>query len=297
MMAARWNSEMLYTITVPPPITVPLAQTVTKVETTFFFGTFPNPSAPGQEITLYADLLPYSKLQTGNISFYHEGGLLGTVALVDQLDPSFGTPYRGATFHIDDLPPGVHSIRVRYEGDFRFSAATSTIALHTITGKQATTIDLRNFPNPATVGEKVSFFAHILPGSDRQTGNVTFFDGNTALGTVPLENSCGIFGSICRAATLNTADDLIETAGGDFAVTYDPQVVKRVVGVTQTGLAAGFPAPAFNDTGSGLLTIALSNDAEINGTGDVVTVSPNRVDFAFDVWNVADQVRIITLAN
>ncbi len=31
--------------------------------------------------------------------------------------------------------------------------------------------------------------------------------------------------------------------------------------------------------------------------GDGVTVSPNRVDFAFDVWNVVDQLRIITLAN
>ena len=31
--------------------------------------------------------------------------------------------------------------------------------------------------------------------------------------------------------------------------------------------------------------------------GDGVTVSPNRVDFAFDIWNVVDQLRIITLAN
>ncbi len=33
--------------------------------------------------------------------------------------------------------------------------------------------------------------------------------------------------------------------------------------------------------------------------GDVVTIVPaeNRVDFAFDVWNVADQVRVITIAN
>ncbi|MCB0186881.1 MAG: Ig-like domain repeat protein [Caldilineaceae bacterium] len=119
-------------------------------------------------------------------------------------DSETGVKYRGAEFTINDLPPGVHSIRVRYDGDRNFTAGTSAIALQTITGKQSPTVDLRSSANPAAVGAKVTFLAHLLPDTDRPTGSITFFDGTTTLGTVALANGCGVNGPVCRQASLET---------------------------------------------------------------------------------------------
>ena len=45
-----------------------------------------------------------------------------------------------------------------------------------------------------------------------------------------------------------------------------------MVKVTNSGLAAGFEAPAFRDNGAGLLYIAQSAKAGISGTGNLLTV-------------------------
>jgi hypothetical protein len=68
-----------------------------------------------------------------------------------------------------------------------------------------------------------------------------------------------------------SADTLTQIAGGDFEIVFDPSVVKRVADVTPLGLAANFKLD-FHDTGNGLLAIALSNDVEISGNGDLLTI-------------------------
>ena len=67
------------------------------------------------------------------------------------------------------------------------------------------------------------------------------------------------------------ADNLTQVAGGAFVIAHDTRVVESVVKVTKTGLAANFTV-AFTDTGNGLLSIALSSNAPIDGTGDLVTL-------------------------
>lgn len=72
-----------------------------------------------------------------------------------------------------------------------------------------------------------------------------------------------------QAANLAQEDGGI--AGGDFQIAYDPNVVKRVVNITPTGLAANFNVD-FHDDGNGLLAIALSKETEITGSGDLLTI-------------------------
>ena len=67
------------------------------------------------------------------------------------------------------------------------------------------------------------------------------------------------------------ADSLSQIAGGLFGITYDTRVVESVVNVTKTGLATNFSV-AFRDSGSGLLTIALGDDEEISGSGNLVII-------------------------
>ena len=74
-----------------------------------------------------------------------------------------------------------------------------------------------------------------------------------------------------NAAITLGADGLSQIAGGLFGITYDTRVVESVVNVTKTGLATNFTV-AFRDSGSGLLTIALGDDEEISGSGNLVTI-------------------------
>ena len=68
------------------------------------------------------------------------------------------------------------------------------------------------------------------------------------------------------------ADNLAGIAGGGFEIAYDPRVVERVVKVSNSGLASGFQAPAFRDSGAGLLYLAHSNATGISGTGNLLTI-------------------------
>jgi len=78
------------------------------------------------------------------------------------------------------------------------------------------------------------------------------------------------------------------------SVTFD----KPVLAVITSGAALNATHAALGNTQNATVKTAYSANIDQGlDAGDGVTVGPNRVDFAFDVWNVADQVRIITLAN
>src|SRR4029079_16524203 len=62
----------------------------------------------------------------------------------------------------------------------------------TVTPTPATTMTLSGSPNPAVFGQNVTLTAKLAsttPGSIVPTGRVAFRNGNTILGTVPLDNS------------------------------------------------------------------------------------------------------------
>ena len=191
------------------PTTMPTAtptQAPGKQNTSFIFTASPNPSTPGQEITLFAHLLPDSTQQTGSVTFLHDGAPVGSAPLTTMTDPNTNTQFRGATLKLnvnnEDLKPGEHSLQVYYPGDSNFNAATSPVVVHTVTGKQTPIVEIRSSFNPASVGSKVVLTAHLLPDTDRPTGDVKFLDGATVIGTSPLQNACGIGGPVCKEATL-----------------------------------------------------------------------------------------------
>lgn len=77
------------------------------------------------------------------------------------------------------------------------------------------------------------------------------------------------------------------------SVTFD----KPVLAVMTSGAALNATHATLGNTENAAVKTAYSASVDQGlDAGDVVTVASNRVDFAFDVWNVADQVRIVTLA-
>lgn len=84
------------------------------------------------------------------------------------------------------LTLGAHTITANYSGDANNASATASI---TQTVLQASTLVLSSSQNPAPVGANITFSLHASAATGTPTGNVTFFDGTTALATKPLDAS------------------------------------------------------------------------------------------------------------
>ena len=162
--------------------------------------------------------MPDSTQQTGSVTFLHDGETIGSAPLKTMTDPNTNVQYRVAELllneDVDDLSPGVHALQAYYPGDSKFNPATSPVYEHTVVGKQTPIVELRSSANPAQAGQTIILTAHMLPDSDRPTGDVKFLEGTTLLGTAPLQNACGIGGLVCKEAffeisTLSVGDHTI----------------------------------------------------------------------------------------
>ena len=141
---------------------------------------------------------------TGSVVFYDGTTSLGTVAL------SGGA----ASLSTAALPVGVHSIKATYNGDGNYGAISST-ALSVTVITNATTTALAASPTTAVAGTSVTLTATVTPASSgfaAPTGNVTFKDGATVLGTVALSGANATLATSSLAAGTHT---ITATYNGD----------------------------------------------------------------------------------
>src|SRR6185437_10473971 len=88
------------------------------------------------------------------------------------------------------LSIGSHSITAHYSGDVNYMPTTSAPYAQVILAPSATTVETSS--NPSAPGDLVTFTATVTGndnGPDIPSGNVTFFDGATALGSAALDAS------------------------------------------------------------------------------------------------------------
>ncbi|HYZ86317.1 MAG TPA: Ig-like domain-containing protein [Bryobacteraceae bacterium] len=94
-----------------------------------------------------------------------------------------------ATLTTSNLAPGSKTITAVYTGDGNHAGSTSPALIHTVE-KRATTATISSTPNPSTSGQPVTFTAVVAATpSDGATpnGTVSFYAGDTALGTASLD--------------------------------------------------------------------------------------------------------------
>src|SRR5262249_30560719 len=114
-----------------------------------------------------------------------------------------------ATFTASSLTLGFHSISASYGGNSSFLGATSSGGAVTL-GQDTTTTAPTSSGNPSPLGGDVTVTATVhaaAPGAGAPPGQVTFYDGATALGTSTLNAS--------RQASLA----LTSLAGGSHTIT------------------------------------------------------------------------------
>ncbi|WP_432093509.1 Ig-like domain repeat protein, partial [Streptomyces sp. bgisy100] len=149
-------------------------QTVGRAATTTSVATSPDPSVPGQPVTVTASVAPAAGgggTPTGTVTFAFGDGtppvtatLFGGVATVTH-------PYASAA-------GSPFTVTATYGGDTAFGPSTGTDT-HTV-GRATTTTTVASSPDPSAVGQPVTFTATVAGsgGGGTPAGNVTFSFGD-----------------------------------------------------------------------------------------------------------------------
>ena len=152
-----------------------------------------NPSVYGESETFNATVSaksPGGGTPDGQITFYDGTTAVDTENLVN------GT----ASYNTSALTLGGHSITAKYSGSTDFVASTSTAFTQTVNQDGSKTL-LSTSANPASLGQSVTFSVNVIaatPGSGTPTGNVTFYDGTTAVDTETLSGGVARFERFVR---------------------------------------------------------------------------------------------------
>jgi hypothetical protein len=162
------------------------------------------PSVYGQPIDLTANVsVTGNGTATGNVTFYNGANVIGSAPL---------NANGSATFTTGNLSVGTGTLKAVYSGSDNFLTSTSANLTQTV-NKASTVSTVISSLNPSVVGQFVGLSASVFvlsPGIGSPTGNVTFFNGNTSLGSGTLNGS--------GTATLNLAN--LPVGNQTITVTY-----------------------------------------------------------------------------
>ena len=227
-----------------------------------------NPSVYGQTINLTAKVTASNSgdgTPTGNVTFFDGTTALGT-ATVD------GTG--NGTLSLSTLPVGNATISAVFAGSNGFANSTSA-NLTQVVGKASSLTTITSSLNPSDYGQSVTLTANVSavsPGSGSPTGTVTFFSGNTTLGTATLNvNGTGTLST----ATIPAGNVSITAnyAGDSNFITGNASAISQLVNKATPNITLSVSST--NPGASGLITLT-ANLANANGNGTLPTGS---VDF------------------
>ncbi len=202
---------------------------VDKGATTTTVGAAPDPSTPGEQVTLTATVgvtSPAAGTPTGTVTF--------TIDDVDQTPVAVSG--NQALLNTVDLSVGAHTITASYNGDASFNGSTSGEATQTV-NLHPTSTTLVSSINPSVSGQSVTFTATVT-GGGTPTGTVTFTISNVVQSPIALSSGSAqlAIGSLSVGAHPITA-----AYGGDatHAVSTSAEATQTAnKGATSTSLAA-----------------------------------------------------------
>jgi len=265
----------------PTVTSSPLTETITKPATTVALTTSAASVAAGTSVTFTATVATTATgTPTGTVSFFDGATLLGSQSMTGLV----------ATYTTSSLTTGSHSITATYSGDATFATSTSSVLTQTITAvASSSTTAVTSSLNPAPAGTSVTFTATVtVTGSTVPTGNVSFYDGATLLGsTALLSNKTAAFST----STLSAGSHNITAAyagdtnfnGSTSAILV--QVISGVAAHTSTSLVSSLnPSTA---GASVTFTATLNAEGQTAPSGNInffdgatqlgsIAISPNK---------------------
>ncbi len=137
-----------------------------------------NPVAVGTTLVLTAQISSADTSRQGTVIFRDGQTTLCTAALD-------GTG--AATCQTSTLTVGQHSLTASYSGDTNNATSVSPVLSEAV--KQRATLVLTTSPNPAVVTSTVTMRFTASSGSGTPSGNLSFYDGDSLLGSAALDSS------------------------------------------------------------------------------------------------------------
>ena len=222
------NQTVTATDTVTSSITGTSGTITVKTGTSTTASSSANPSLSGSVVIFTATVTPATA--TGTVNFLDGPSIIGSGTL------SGGT----ATFSTSSLTLGNHTITAVYVGDSSDFGSTSPVLIQNVKANSTTSVS--SSVNPSVFGQSITFTAVVTglpPGGSTPSGNVTFIDGATALGTGALSGS-----GVSATATFTTATlpvgghSITAVFPGDFTYfTSTSSVVTQTVNLASTTTA------------------------------------------------------------
>ncbi|MDB5352689.1 MAG: hypothetical protein JWN86_3936 [Planctomycetota bacterium] len=247
-------------------ISDPVTQEVDLASTAAILTSSADPGVMGQSVTFTATIVPVtpgSGIPTGDVTFMEGSGVLGS----GTLDAS-GV----ATFSTSALSVGGHLITAIYSGDSEYLSSLSD-ATSQIVGQATTTAILSSSSASSVFGQSVTFTATVVtvsPGSGTATGVVTFFDGETFIGTGTLDSS-GV--ATFSTSTFSLASHTITAVyGGDanyFASSTDTSSLFVSQAATTTSVASSGNPGVFGQSVTFTATVAAVSPGSGTSSGTV----------------------------
>ena len=127
-----------------------------------------------------------------------------------------------------------HQITAAYSGDDNFAASVSVLTAPLIVRTAATKTVLTSSDLTVTAGTPVTFTAIVsvlMPGTGAPTGNVTFWEGTTNLGTADVQVVNGKVQATLTLDTLTVGRHLIKAkynADADFKASWSLAIAELV---------------------------------------------------------------------
>jgi len=203
-----------------PSTSAPLNQVVTTAMTSTSFVSSLNPALVKDTVFYTATVASqYGGAVTGTVVFQDGGSTVATVPMVGN-QAAYSTSYSS---------PGSHSMTATYSGDANNTGSVSaTLVEQIIKGGFASETVLTTSGSPSSGGEAVTFTATVTSthGTIPDGELVTFYDGETSLGSVPLASETATY----TTSSLSVGTHVIKaTYAGDATFKSSSETVKQVV--------------------------------------------------------------------
>ncbi len=228
----------------------------------------------------YAAAIP----PTGAVNFYSDGTLVASGALA--FDPA-GYGYYAAAASTTTIPAGTHTITATYVGDSNFNTSTATLTPTLTVAQLAPTVTLKNtaiaynvsgYNGTASVTLMVTI--PLSAALAAPTGTVSFYAGNTLLGSVTATYSASAGGYVASYTATSQAPGqhsykAVLAGDTNYAATTSNSIVVLVTTNNVWVANGNGTVSALTSTGAALTPAGVSNG------GTAVAI-----DNAGDVWSL-----------
>jgi hypothetical protein len=275
-----------------------IGETITVGATTTALTISPNPATYAQSVTLTGTVTPPTGLSaSGTVNFMDGTTSLGTATISNNV----------AQLSVTTLALGSHSLTAVYSGSATLATSTSSAVVENISQASTTVTNVSSL-NPAPFGQAVQFTATVqTPNGSAATGNVTFYDGSTSLGSPAVTNNGTQHNTatLIYAGFLGGTHTITATYGGDtnFTGSTSAPLTETVTPVSSSvSLAASVNPVVFGQlvTFTATVTPSIAGDFAggsvtfLDGGATLGTVSLSTETVQFTVSNLNGGTHSIT---